>query len=269
MSSSVAYSGEGRDIPLGFEIRCDDFEVSFYDKSDTPKAYKSRLTVIDNGKEMLTKEIEVNEPLRYKGITFYQSSYGFSPNKSARFIFTVTSLQGDKQDVRIGFGDTFVIPGTNVKAAITDFSPALGIDDKGRLFTYADTMNNPAVFLEFSEGGKLMYQQWILRRYPETWEVKDGIVEFRDLWGAQYTGLQVRKDPGVWIVYAGCFIMAIGLYSAFFMSHRRVWMILRREKEGTKVIIAALSSKNRIAFEEKIDRLLREIEIKKQQMTKG
>ena len=32
------------------------------------------------------------------------------------------------------------------------------------------------------------------------------------------TCLQVAKDPGVWIVYLGCFLMLAGLYVAFFMS---------------------------------------------------
>lgn len=258
-TSPVAYTRTGKDIPLGFEIRCDDFDVSFYQNSDTPKAYRSWLTVIENGKEVLKQEIEVNTPLRYRGITFYQSSYGFSPSKDSLFRFRVTSKDGKSQDVQLRFGESFALPGTNVTARVADFSPALAVDDKGKLFTYAEMMNNPAVFLEFTEGGKPKFNQWVLKRFPETWKTPEGVVEFKDLWGAQYTGLQVRKDPGVWIVYLACLVMAVGLYAAFFMSHGRVWVRLQEESSKTRITVSASTNKNKIAFEQKIDKLVKSL----------
>ncbi|BCB96671.1 cytochrome c biogenesis protein [Dissulfurispira thermophila] len=259
-TSAVAYTRNGKEIPLGFEIGCNDFEVSFYENSDTPKAFKSWLTILENGRPVKINgkevtEIDVNRPLRYKGITFYQSSYGFSPTKDSLFKFSVTSNNGKEQDIQIKFGESFNIPDTNIMGKVSDFSPALGIDESGRLFTYAEMMNNPAVFVEFTENGKPKYNQWILKRYPQTWKVPDGIIEFKDLWGAQYTGLQVRKDPGVWIVYLGCIVMAIGLYAAFFMSHRRIWINLNEDKNGTRIVIAASVNKNKAAFEQKIEKL--------------
>lgn len=264
-TSSVAYMRNGKEIPLGFEIGCNDFEVSFYENSDTPKSYKSWLTILENGRPVKINgkevtEIDVNRPLRYKGITFYQSSYGFSPTRDSLFKFNVTSNDGKKQDIQLKFGESFNIPGTNIMGKVADFSPALGVDESGRLFTYAEMMNNPAVFVEFTENGKPKYNQWILKRYPQTWRVADGIIEFKDLWGAQYTGLQVRKDPGVWIVYLGSLVMAVGLYAAFFMSHDRIWINLRDDNNGIKIAIAASTNKNKAAFEQKIDKLMKAID---------
>jgi cytochrome c biogenesis protein len=255
--SSVAYQNDGKkEIPLGFSIRCDDFNTFFYENSDTPKAFVSWLTVIENGREVLKKEINVNTPLKYKGITFYQSNYGFSPSRDSLFKFDVTSPSGRKSSISVKFGESFNIPDTNVTAKVIDFSPALGVDQSGRLFTYAQMMNNPAALVEFSENGKHKYNQWILIRYPDTWRIPDGIVEFKDLWGAQYTGLQVRKDPGVWIVYLGCIIMAMGLYAAFFMSHSKVWVKISTDKGNKKIYLSATTNKNRIAFEQKIEKIL-------------
>ncbi len=59
---------------LDFSIRCNSFAIDFY-PNGMPKEYTSSLTVLENGREVLTKTIEVNDPLTYKGITFYQSSY--------------------------------------------------------------------------------------------------------------------------------------------------------------------------------------------------
>ncbi len=39
------------------------------------KDFKSKLRVIDNGNTVLSKTIEVNDPLKYNGYVFYQSSY--------------------------------------------------------------------------------------------------------------------------------------------------------------------------------------------------
>jgi cytochrome c biogenesis protein len=261
-SSAAAYRMNGQDIPLGFQIRCDAFEVSFYPDSESPKAYKSWLTVIEQGREVMKQEIEVNTPLRYKGITFYQSSYGFSPNKDAIFKLGVTPTSGKAQDFAVKFGQPFAIEGTNFTGAIVDFSPALAVDPSGKLFTYAESMINPAAFVEVSEGGKPKFRQWVLKRFPETWKSPLGRIEFKNIWGLQYTGLQVRKDPGVWIVYLGCFVMAAGLYAAFFMSHARIWIGIREEKSNTKLIIASNINKNRIAFERTIDKLVKHLEEK-------
>lgn len=243
--------------PLGFSIRCDDFDVDFYGGSDMPKEYKSYLTVIDNRKEVLKKAIEVNDPLTYKGITFYQSSYGLMPNPNGEFILRITSQSGTSEIKQLHFDDKFTIPGTNIEGTIRDFSPALSFDRQGRPFTYADMMNNPAVFIDFKESGKEKYSGWIVKRYPMTWRLPEGhTIEFIDLWGAQYTGLQVRKDPGVWVVYLGCIVMSIGLYIAFFMSHRRIWVRIVEEKNNTKVVIGATSNKNRTSFERKINKII-------------
>ena len=77
--SNVAVSNTDKEIPLGFDIRCDSFDVEFYGGSDMPKEYKSWLTIFKDGREVMRKSIVVNDPLTYEGITFYQSSYGMVP----------------------------------------------------------------------------------------------------------------------------------------------------------------------------------------------
>ncbi len=66
---------------LDFAIQCDDFNVSFYD-SGAPEEYRSGLTVLEGGKPVLTRDIIVNDPLRYRGINIFQSSYGILPENA-------------------------------------------------------------------------------------------------------------------------------------------------------------------------------------------
>ena len=257
--ANEAYSGMEKGTPLNFDIRCDNFDVEFYGRSDMPKEYKSWLTIIKDGREVLKKSIAVNDPLTYEGITFYQSSYGLVPNGLERgiFLFKVISSNGKTSNLNLRLGDTFEIPETNITGKIIDFSPALKIDKNGQAFTYANQMNNPAVYIDFSESGNHTFSGWILKRYPETWQLPGGNkVEFIDYWGVEYTGLQVRKDPGVWVVYLGCITMSIGLFIAFFMSNRKIWIKIVEEKNNSKVIVGATTNKNRAAFERKIDTMI-------------
>jgi cytochrome c biogenesis protein len=243
--------------PLGFIVTNEDFDISFYGNSDMPKEYTSHLVVTEGGREVMRKWIEVNTPLKYRGYTFYQSSYGpmNDPGQNV-FVFRVSTPGTKSTDIRVRQGETFSLPGSGIEASVAEFSPALTFDQSGRPSTYTEMMNNPAVRLSYTEEGKER-AKWILKRYPDTWVLPNRqMVQLVDIWGAQYTGLQVRKDPGVWIVYLGCTFMSIGLYVAFFMSHRRIWVRLAGRKGSTQVLIGASAHKGREGFERQVDRAI-------------
>ncbi|MEZ4485243.1 MAG: cytochrome c biogenesis protein ResB [Syntrophotaleaceae bacterium] len=75
-------AGKGQaPLELGFALRCDDFSVSYYEGSSRPREYRSLLTVIEDGQEVsgyTEVPVVVNRPLQYRGLTFYQSSYGLA-----------------------------------------------------------------------------------------------------------------------------------------------------------------------------------------------
>ena len=78
---------------LGFEIQCNDFDLSTY-QNGAPKEYRSSLTILENGQPVFTKEIIVNDPLRYKGISLFQSSYGeMQPERSEMPTFSSEDMQ--------------------------------------------------------------------------------------------------------------------------------------------------------------------------------
>ncbi len=65
----------GRDL-LRQQPLLPDVRISLYNLyAERTKDYKSTLSVYDKGERVLTKTIEVNDPLRYRGVTFYQSSF--------------------------------------------------------------------------------------------------------------------------------------------------------------------------------------------------
>src|SRR5579872_2770651 len=66
-------NGAARQLP--FAIRCDGAGQENY-TDGTPKRWWSDLAVIKDGREVLRKQIVVNDPLVYGGVRFYQASYG-------------------------------------------------------------------------------------------------------------------------------------------------------------------------------------------------
>jgi hypothetical protein len=58
-------------IDLGFSLTLDKFEVEKYQGTEMAASYKSIVTVPELG----VREISMNEPLKYKGYTFYQASF--------------------------------------------------------------------------------------------------------------------------------------------------------------------------------------------------
>ncbi|MBF0539636.1 MAG: cytochrome c biogenesis protein ResB [Nitrospirae bacterium] len=254
-TTDTAISRKGEEHHLGFSIRCDDFNVQFYGDTDMPKTYLSFLTVLENGKEMLKTSIEVNRPMSYKGYTFYQASYGPLGEGSGVLVLRVTSKDGKSEVISKNVGDVLNIQGSALEAKIMAFSPALAFNKEEKAYTYTDMLNNPAIYVVFREGRTEKYGGWIFKRYPKSWNIPDGSkLELIDNWGYQYTGIQVRKDPGVWIVYLGCICMTLGLYFAFFLSHKKIWVLLVGDKGKVDIKIAASAHKNRGAFDTSIDK---------------
>ena len=82
---------------LPFTVRCNDFSIAFY-PTGQPKEFRSNLTILDHGKEVLTRDIIVNEPLEYRGIRIYQASFG---DGGSPLVLRLFPLRGDGKVRRI------------------------------------------------------------------------------------------------------------------------------------------------------------------------
>lgn len=257
--SNIVISDSGKPVSLPFEIICDRFEAEFYENSAIPKAYRSYIRIIEKGQPVKIKGkenfiIEVNEPFTYKGITFYQATYGFQPAEHAEFRFTFFDKKGKEHQITAHFEEKFKIPESSAVASVMDFSPALGVDEQGRLFNMDTNMINPAVLVEFEQDGKKSHQ-WILSRVPESWNTPYGKLKFNELWGAQFTGLQVRRDPGVPLIYSGSILLCTGLFICLFLRPVNYFI----ELKGDKLIFFYPSSKGSTIREKEIDRIIKEL----------
>ncbi len=233
------YSLDGSEfIGFGFAVRCDAFAISYY-PNKMVKSYRSLLTVIDGGQEVLQAPVEVNAPLTYKGVTFYQSSYeGYQ-----EFLFTLRETQSNT-------GKTLVLPfqeeveweEQGLRLGVV--SVELGAEEVSRIKVWlSDGSADPSLFW-MDAGSEVKVDQG----------GKSYLVSGKQLFA---TGLQVCKDPGVGVVYLGCGLLLLGLLVAFFSSHRRIWLLIREEKGQVIVLVAGSANKNRSGFDRDFETLVR------------
>jgi cytochrome c biogenesis protein len=223
-------------INLGFTLRNDSFGIEFYDNG-MPKEYKSSLTVLENNQEILKKDIKVNSPLTYKGITFYQSSY----QAHQEFIIQATDTVSQKsRRVSLPFQQQMVLEELKLQLGIINAEAA------GQRAVRAK------VWIKI--GDDPPQSHWVNNNESISinGDGKNYTLNVKQLYS---TGLQVAKDPGVWIVYAGCALMLIGLYIAFFLSHRKIWLYQKTINNKKMVILAGTTNKNKASFAKKFAEL--------------
>jgi len=233
-------------VQLDFEIRCNDFEVSFYD-SGAPKEYRSSLTVLENGQAVLEKDIIVNDPLRYKGISIFQASYGNLPSnevvlsftsKKTGMIYTKNAIMDQAVDLPEKLG-TFVLK--ELQRSATFKGHDIGEAFIGILTPPAGDPVEVILPLRFPSFDKMRKGNVVIA-------VVEHVPRF-------YTGLQVNKDPGVWVVYTGFILMILGCYITFFLSHQQICVELAGTGRKTRITVAGTANKNNAAMQTKVSRI--------------
>ena len=240
-SITTASTTTGKVIDLGFAVRCDSFSLTLYD-TGAPKEYRSVLSVIENGKTVIDKRpVIVNSPLTYRGITFYQSSYSQDGNPS--FHFTVRDrTTGTETRLSATGNQPLTLPGGET-LTVLGFAQDVGSIYPG--------FSGPAVQVQVQGKGPAAEPFALLQKYPGFNAEKSGInaISFAGVDQKWRTGLQVTKDPGVWVVWVGCFMLVSGIFISFFLSHRRIWVRIG----GGRIVVAGSTSKNQAAFRTSFD----------------
>jgi cytochrome c biogenesis protein len=226
-------------IPMGFTVTCNAFSLTYYD-TGAPKEFRSDLVVKIDGNEVQRKSIVVNDPMKYGGLTFYQSSYQAMDGQ-----FTVT-LDNTGTGSHQMFG---MVPrremrwdAEKVKFGITSISGP-------------DFMRKYRYKIWFDDANASPVEFWVDEDVA-TKVKRAGAVYEINVKPRFATGLQVVKDPGVWTVYIGCGLMILGLVIIFFMSHRRIWVFVAKDGKNSSILLSGNANKNKIGFEKDMANLV-------------
>lgn len=102
---------------MPFTLKLDQFTAAFHPGTMRPSKFVSKVTRVENGGEAKVT-IQMNEPMRYEGFTFYQASYGppgAAPGDKMYSVFEVVKNPADKWPeyslwiVAAGMAITFLI----------------------------------------------------------------------------------------------------------------------------------------------------------------
>ena len=245
-AQSVQLSNSNQKLQLNFEIRCDDFNVDFYD-TGAPKEFRSALTIFKQGKAVLQKDIIVNDPLRFEGISFFQSSYGAMPPSEAILNFTskATGMVYSKKAT------------LNTPLVIAEELGTFVLQRYIRQANFRGHNIGEAFVGVLTPPGGSAVEVMLPLKFPSFDKMRKGdvFISVADFVPRYYTGLQVSKDPGIWVVYAGFILMIVGIYITFFMSHQQVCIDVASQGNKSRIMVSGTSNKHKLGMQKKVTKL--------------
>jgi len=203
--------GETKRIPFAEHDSLDvilekfDMEYVWLNERYFPKDYKSTL-VLSTGQR---KTVEVNKPLKYRGLTIYQFEYG------QKFDLVV----GDTS-ISVKATEPFSVPGVNgefttrtvyLGTLFRDNEQEAIIPNTKLYFTGTPGVQPEKGGMKRIEIGKLVF--------GEPFEYENTVMEMQNV--AEISGLFYRKDTGYPIVFYALILFMLGLFiRVFFPSYK-------------------------------------------------
>jgi cytochrome c biogenesis protein len=255
---------EGETLPIpqaDFMLRLDKFVTEFHPNGSV-RDWKSTLTVVENGSDVLSKIIEVNHPLSYKGFVFYQSGYGWDWENPTLEIWAKKNKNPDfLKKFELAVGEKAQLGEENIEITVLNFVPDFIIGENNEIATRSLNPNNPAAYIEGWKAGEKIFSSWIFAKFPDFGRMHSDVetdlsFEFKDLKAAQYSGIQMARDPGVNFIWVGCTLLMVGLFMAFFWPTREIKIVLEEIQNKTEITAGGVATKNREDFQSEFDTIM-------------
>lgn len=197
-----------------------------------PKQWYTTLEIEDQfGKVLKKGELSVNNPLTFEDVDIYQSSWGID-SISLKF-------NGQKQEIPVNpMGKRFAAFLPLDKDSVMIFSV---LDQKSelRIFAKQASWDAPKLLAEVGPGA--------------TVDLGGVKIEYEGI--IPRTGLQYKKDPGIFVVYTAFGFIIAGVMLAF-IPHRHVWLCKENDGENENLYAGGRSPKAKMAFQKMMDKML-------------
>lgn len=222
-----------------------DFEILINSAEDRLQTNGQRdnwytdLSIIENGKETIRQTISVNHPFTFKGVTLYQASF-------AKGVHLTAEVKDQKIPVILrDAGENYF------KAPNTD------------LYLIATSINSdplkPIINYEIYKGSDDQPIQTGKLTMGQTIDVQGQYKITLDS-NAGFTGIQVKQDPGVIIIWLGCFLLMLGLFLSFYWRSMVVLGFCEIKGASQDVLtMGALTGKTVGVVQSDFDRLIHDI----------
>jgi cytochrome c biogenesis protein len=228
---NIVKSGNFGYVPQAIIWRVNDFWIT-YNKDLKVKQFYSDLSLLDtNGNELKRKTIFVNEPFVYKNLTLYQTDWDLVSLKlriSSSQIVQVPLQKSFKGGRKFWFG-------------------SFEMDNEKFSFLVNDLRGN---LLLYNEKGLLIKECLVGEKINLSSNTEFEVSEL-----ITSTGLQIKTDPGLRVVYLSFFLLIFSVYASF-ISYSQIWGI---EKQ-TSILFSGNSNRAVLFFQTEFKKLLGRIE---------
>ena len=196
---NILKAGSQSYLPKNLLIKVNKFYI-LYNKDNSIKQFVSDIELINyKGHNILNNRITVNQPLNFKGIKFYQTDWQIN---SLRLKIGNSKIIQKKLN-KISLGDKKVwacsIPINNNKQIILVIR---NLKDNISLYNLSGEL-----FKEIS------VNEWVT--------INNTSFTIKEIMTC--TGLQIKTDPGIMIVYTGFFILIISVTTSY-ISYSQIWI---------------------------------------------
>ena len=214
----------------GLTVKLQSFQIE-RDPKGIAEQYRSIVNIIEPNGTNETKEISVNYPLRYKGLTLYQADWALAA-------ITIQIDNSPKLQIPI---ESIPELGEQVWGTIIPTQK----NGKDPILLTVNSELGPVIIYD-NDGTRLM----TLGTNKEA-EVKESLIKIINI--IPSSGLLLKRDPGVPIVYTSFAIILIG-GSLSLISTKKIWII--QEKENPLIYIGGLSNRNLSGLSKELPKLI-------------
>lgn len=244
---------QGEQLKQGVNVVAKNFQtdVTLYQQDEGAVAGQA-----ENLNEINQYEIRVNHPLKHDGYAIYQMDYRLNELKAMHFELTNKQTGTSLGEVQIDLTnpqEEYVLR-DGAKVQLVSYYPDFSGFKDGVPQTATATPNNPAfIFRMFTpekpdgETSFVAIQQTLEPNGENMYKMSFKNVEMRNL-----TGLTIRKDRTIPILFVGGFIFMLGVAIGSYWNHRRIW--LEQLDDGT-IRLASHVNKNWFNMKKDLDAL--------------
>lgn len=234
----------GIEMPVGhgtgLTVKALSFTDTYY-PNGSPKDYMSDLVLTKSGQQVARHDTRVNSPLIYNGVWFHQASFGIGADvtvtdQGTNVFHEMVPLKWQSNDGQQSIGQ-FTIPSKGITVFVIEAASGQVLADlpagTAQFEVHKDGVENPLGIPIVSQGKSATV---------------DGLTYTYER-NRQYTGLTIKQDSGSWLVWVGSALLVLGSYLVFFLPHRRIWVRVRANGDGTSRVQLGAPLKRDPAFE--------------------
>lgn len=215
-----------QDVLKNWSVKVNRFWIDYTPKGGIDQFYSDLSVLNYQGEEVNHENIYVNKPLRYHGVVFYQTDWGIAAVK-----------------VKINNSPIFQLP-----------MALLNTNGQGRLWgtwipTKPDLSAGVSLLAKDLQGMVLIYDNEgkLVNTVRAGMSIPVNGVNLKILDVVGSTGLQIKYDPGIPIVYTGFALLMLGVVMSYF-SHSQIWAL----QHGDVLYVGGKTNRAQVTFEREV-----------------